>query len=79
MRGGCAWPGPIVALLRWGRSPRAGQGRTPAPPRSLEGRGALWVPSPAGEPVRARETKSPLLGTSPGRFGTPRSCSALCL
>ena len=79
MRGGCARPGPVVALLRWGQTPRVGQGRTPAPPRSPEGRGALWVQSPAGEKVRAWETRSLLLGTGPGGFGTPRSSSALRL
>lgn len=79
MRGGCAQPGPVVALVRRGQTPRVGQGRTPAPPRSLEGRGALWVQSPAGEQVRVWETRSLLLGTSPGEFGTPCSSSALRL
>lgn len=79
MRGGCAQPGPVVALLWQGGTPRARQGRTPAPPRSPEGRGALWVQSPAGEQVRAWETRSLLLGTGPGGFGTPFSSSALRL
>lgn len=56
MRGGRTPLGPLVALPQRGRTPRAGQGGTPAPPRSV---GAI----PAREQqVTAWETRTPLLG-----------------